>query len=372
MNGISLIDRVTVQFRSATGQTHNAAQHATMLRRYANVVTTSGWIILSILAHSQTFRNACCNLNEPLWEALVSSIHSNSTSLELFFRVRRLDWISPLYKVVSATAPQLLTSFADFCRQIRPFPYALYGKPHSYIVPNNSDSTIRQPQHNNRIQVEIQDSIWTRQHFITDPMALDSSDGPCFGCDRFSCDCNPQSCPKIIHPLVELRQYGNKGVGIRTLQRIKKGDILDEYVGQLLPEDAVTDQSYCFGVDRPTPAGRWRRRPNNNNNNNSTILIDAQEYGNWTRFINASCNPSTTFVTAALGNRLRVMVVATRDIEMFEELTIGYGDGFWLDGPDEIMCECSESNCRYASSKAKERVRMCKLQYDVEMEIDCW
>lgn len=70
--------------------------------------------------------------------------------------------------------------------------------------------------------------------------------------------------------------------------------------------------------------------------------ISAKRFGNWTRFINHSCNASTKFVGIIIGSRHRIMVKAIRDIDMFEELTVDYGSECWK----ERYCECGESCCK--------------------------
>ena len=50
-------------------------------------------------------------------------------------------------------------------------------------------------------------------------------------------------------------------------------------------------------------------------------------------------------------------VFAARDVSAFEELTIDYGDRYWLED-DARMCECSELNCRYSNEEKKEQLKI--------------
>lgn len=59
-------------------------------------------------------------------------------------------------------------------------------------------------------------------------------------------------------------------------------------------------------------------------------------YGNWTRFVNHSCkDQSVAFTEKTIGDRTLPAVVAERDIDMFQELTISYGKHYWLSGREE-------------------------------------
>jgi len=73
-------------------------------------------------------------------------------------------------------------------------------------------------------------------------------------------------------------------------------------------------------------------------------LISSKYMGNWTRYMSHSCEANTKFVTVAIGGRYRVMVVAERDIEIFEEVTVDYGDDYFK-GQQE--CFCGEPRCRF-------------------------
>ncbi|KAL9028700.1 MAG: hypothetical protein Q9196_002969 [Gyalolechia fulgens] len=279
-----------------------------MCRRYAAVATGHGWVMLSILSHSEAFRNACRNLDESSWNKLMQSISHNQLSLELFFKVRGLDWKTPLRQLEQYFSPEALASYLEG-QETGKLPDVCFEKPHSYVVPG-------------------QDGILHRPNYL--------------------------GVPQLDIPSTQ------KGIGVRSLQRIKEGDVLDEYVGEFKYASSVNDATYALELERPLGD---RVRTNN------PVLIDAQVYGNWTRYINASCEPSLKFMPAIIGNKYRMMVVATRDINVFEELTIGYGDDYWL-VLDTRMCECNERRCLYADFKSKEQIRMITGAYADRIDVD--
>ncbi|KAL8691085.1 MAG: hypothetical protein Q9218_003612 [Villophora microphyllina] len=315
--------------------------------RFAAVADTHGWMMLSMLAYSNAFRRACCSFDEPSWNQLLQSIYYNHVSLEMFFKARGLDWKSPL-QYIGKLVPSGTSSMAAYIQSqaARELPAVFHENLHSYVVPNRDRSLCR-PSFQGLLQLGIPYNMYDPNAFEQDPSFCNTKVSTCQSCGSRGCDCEPATCDNVTRPLVELKHCsGNKGTGVRTLQPIRKGEVLDEYVGELKHASAVADLTYALELEHPGSAQVASK---------DAILIDAQLHGNWTRYINASCNPSLKFVPAIVGKRYRMMVVATRDIDVFEELTIGYGDGYWL-GPDAPMCECNESNCRHSDAARKEHV----------------
>lgn len=315
--------------------------------------------MLSILAHSEAFRNACRNSDETSWNKLMQSIGHNRLSLELFFKVRGLDWKTPLNTLEQFIFPDTLSSYFER-QKSGELPAICFERPHSYVVPDK-DKVMHRPNYLGTPHWDIPTCKYDPQIFRQDPSLRISNDSSCYGCSRTSCTCEPSTCENVTKPLVELIQCSaQKGIGVRSLQRIRKGDVLDEYVGIFKYASSVNDATYALELERPLSE---RIRTNN------PVLIDAQIYGNWTRYINASCNPSLKFMPAIIGNKYRMMVVATRDVDIFEELTIGYGDDYWLES-DTRMCECNEQHCLYADRESKEQIRMITGAYADKMDVD--
>ncbi|KAL8894009.1 MAG: hypothetical protein Q9192_004710 [Flavoplaca navasiana] len=334
--------------RAVTVPTSVPSEISHVCRRFASVKLSHGWMIFSILAHSESFRNACRTFDTPLWDQLMHDIGQNHVSLELFFKVRGLDWVTPLRSITHLIPEQELQSYLRLQAK-RELPNVFFQSPHSYVVPGE-DGVLQRPHYQSILHLTISSNTYDTNAFAEDPSTRIQNDGTCENCGRRFCDCEPLACDRITRPLTELIHCSaEKGIGVRTLQRINAGDVLDEYVGQLKRATTVADQTYAMELEG-LPAGHQSR------NDNDPILIDAQVYGNWTRYINASCNPSLKFVPARIGGKHRVMVVAIRDINTFEELTIGYGDDYWL-GSDTKMCECYEETCRHATMAQKEKAR---------------
>ncbi len=298
-------------------------------------------MMLSILANSASFRNNVRQLDDHMWNLLCKCIADNFNSLELFAKARQLDWKTALTK---RDEYQFIIG-PNLGERIPPDTVL---SPHGYIVPEGFSQPERtmdgtQPRidiENNYFQLGV---FYQVPEPIEWPFDLPYPSDPtvakpprsCDICQLDSCSCEPQTCDIVTQPLVELKRYRRKGVGIRALQQIHQGDILAEYVGQIVPKNTrdqrYIDYVYGFLFTRPGYSEPF-------------ALISSKYMGNWTRYMSHSCEASTRFETVAIGGRYRVMVVAERDIEIFEEVTVDYGDDYFK-GQQE--CFCGEVRCRF-------------------------
>jgi SET domain-containing protein len=139
------------------------------------------------------------------------------------------------------------------------------------------------------------------------------------------------------HPLYLVRRSSVHGYGAFATRDIKKGETLDEYLG-----------------DRITHAQADKRYEDHDENDNHTFLfivdkktvIDAGIGGNDARFINHKCDPNCESEI----KKGRVFIVATKAIGKGEELGYDYQIGREKDDPqnvDEIYaCHCGSPKCR--------------------------
>ena len=319
-----------------------AAIKARTSQRFGAFATSHGWMMLSILAHSATFRHSCNALSFEAWFLLSTTIEHNASSIEIFAKLRNLDWETAL-KHIEKQRPSTLT--LDIETALHASMQLTQGSPHSYVVSEKCGRP-RHPSFEGSEQIDVPNNLYYRRNFIgskmpetwpagraypSNPTTRLLAEGPCSSCfANLPCHCDPAICAIVTRPLVEVRDYGIKGVGIRALQRIRKGDILGEYVGLLLPAGDNSDPVYAFDFAR-----------SGHSPDEVQAVISAKDYGNWTRFLNHSCRPSTRFNRMIIGRRHRIMVQAERDIEMFEEITVGYGRGYWT----TRHCLCGEDNC---------------------------
>ncbi|XP_055272584.1 histone-lysine N-methyltransferase NSD3 isoform X3 [Moschus berezovskii] len=159
-------------------------------------------------------------------------------------------------------------------------------------------------------------------------------------------ECHPQVCPagercqnqcftKRLYPDAEVIRTERRGWGLRTKRSIKKGEFVNEYVGELI------DEEEC----------RLRiKRAHENSVTNFYMLtvtkdriIDAGPKGNYSRFMNHSCNPNCETQKWTVNGDVRVGLFALCDIPAGMELTFNYN----LDclGNGRTECHCGADNC---------------------------
>jgi Proteins containing SET domain len=256
-------------------------------QRYVALVTQLGWRLLAICAHSEAFRRACEETDRTQWNMLLEEIWHNRRSIEVFARSRSLEWRAPLLHHRNRSIYETLT---------RPhIDLTVVGHPHHLV--RMMDRSVSCPIFENKLQKHIDCPIFRSRNWPLgrrDPTMRIPADGECDLCySKRVCDCAP---PSLAGCLVEIVQYPRKGFGVRALANFKKDDILDLYLGELRPSNFNGDPIYCL-LQEPKAGHRTRQ-----------ALISSKQYGNWTRFINHSCDPSTAFRRRTIGDRIYVTV----------------------------------------------------------------
>lgn len=294
-------------------------------QRLSLFVSRLGWKLIAICAHAEAFRRACKEAEGLVWSGVVDQIDGNRSSFEIFARTRNLDWRGPL----------LMHSrylFRDLQREFAPYRKLYHEHPHHYV--RTTDRELRWPIYENHRQRHIDGCIFdpndwkgkqNKEGRVVDPTRRCVEDGVCELCFRDGkCACRPDS---HAGQLVELREYPIRGIGVRALANFKKGDILDEFVGLIKPT-GYDDPKYAVTIDS-------KRKPEDG------VFISPKRFGNWTRFLNHSCDAAAEFKRMTVGDRVVITVIATRDIFLFEEITVNYGEDYWA----FRECQCGASSC---------------------------
>lgn len=324
-----------------------------LIIRYGQFAFKHGWMMLSILANSAAFREAARTLDSGRWSTLCDFVCENKNSIEVFAKSRELNWEAALEQ------RQDFDNWILFRNEQYP-DLKPPRHPHHLIVPAGA-GPLKNPRYQGRDQLNILNNrydfadfeshdkphVWPRGvKYPSDPTDLLYKLGMvCSLCSQHDCNCDPNTHPLIIRPLVELIEYDGKGVGIRALQPIKKYKPLGEYVGEILHPRGTKDPegTYALGIQGP------------NDNYETVGIINARHYGNWTRYINHSCDPNTEFATTLIGRKQRTLIKTLRDVGMFEELTVHYGDDYWVHR--NFLCRCGSPDCRFSTLARIEKLR---------------
>ena len=136
-------------------------------------------------------------------------------------------------------------------------------------------------------------------------------------------------------PDLEVRHIGGLlGYGLFTLESLSPGDLVGEYVGVVrrarpgrpLPGGGYSSD-YSWGFPKVRTLGR-------------SLEIDAREAGGVLRFANhaddSSTGPSAEPEHFPLKDRWRIVFIARRTLEAGEEITVDYGEAYWIGGEREL------------------------------------
>lgn len=306
---------------------NDAELHSHQLR-YAEFAKQYGWMALCVCAHTETFNNLA-ESDEISWKAICEKIGENVTSIELYAAYVQLDWCWPANHKVY---PELLGKRH----------YLTLTTRHAISLTNE----VNIPRYNGKKQIDIEESFYENTFGFRGPQTdrIASKDGKCAMCGSPDlCNC---VAPNDRRALVEIGEYPERGIGVRSLRSIKAGEIFGVYLGEM-KRPPLRDTTYVIEQGAPGEGDPSK-----------VCLLDASERGTWTRYINHSCRPAAEFVAAAIGKKRWVAVQAVRNIRMFEEVTVDYGDQYWR-GRE---CLCGEEECRFGGEKeekgkGKERER---------------
>ncbi|KAL0994443.1 hypothetical protein UPYG_G00122350 [Umbra pygmaea] len=159
-------------------------------------------------------------------------------------------------------------------------------------------------------------------------------------------ECHPQVCPAgegCLNQAFTKRQYSQveifrtlaRGWGLRCAHDIKKGEFVNEYVGEVIDEEecrsrirTAQDNDICNFYMLTLDKDR---------------IIDAGPKGNQARFMNHSCQPNCETQKWTVNGDTRVGLFALVDIPAGTELTFNYN--LECLGNGKTVCKCGAPNC---------------------------
>lgn len=335
-----------------------------LLTRCAQFINETSWKMFAICAHSEAFQVASGNLKEENWLGLKELIKRNSRSLEVFARSRKLEWRGCLLVYSHYNLPGLEAELTPDINIAQEHPH------HTVLL---EDGHLRRPVFQGAAQTNIASSFWNPLDFpfrsyTENPSARTPGMGKCSFCgDPNNCQCTIKS---QAGDLVELFEYSGKGIGIRSLSYFKKGEWIAEYTGVLAPVSPFGGRTIdlnktfeAFELVKPAPITRWPAKlieavygltqvaqDSKTGKWYSPASIFPHQFGNWTRFINHSCQPNVNFYYLVLGDRVITVIYAAQDVSIFEEITVDYGEGYWRSRP-HLSCHCGHPNCYQPAAK---------------------
>jgi hypothetical protein len=151
-------------------------------------------------------------------------------------------------------------------------------------------------------------------------------------------DCGNRALSKRQFVKCRPQREPGKGWGLVALQSIQKGQLVHEYVGEIIDEKEKERRLTEWNVEHPNDPNFYIMALG------TGYYVDARVHGNQSRFINHSCDPNTRVATINVKGTLRNGIYATRDIKSGEFLCYDYH--FDTKNGDMFICRCGSVNCR--------------------------
>ncbi|XP_058853155.1 histone-lysine N-methyltransferase, H3 lysine-36 specific-like isoform X2 [Acipenser ruthenus] len=147
--------------------------------------------------------------------------------------------------------------------------------------------------------------------------------------------CQNQSFTKRLYPELEIFRTLARGWGLRCKSDLKKGEFVNEYVGEVIDEEECRARIkhaqeldifnfYMLTLDKDR-------------------VIDAGPKGNHSRFMNHSCQPNCETQKWTVNGDTRVGLFALAEIPSGTELTFNYN--LECLGNGKTVCKCGSPNC---------------------------
>ncbi|KAF9234705.1 hypothetical protein BU15DRAFT_52303, partial [Melanogaster broomeanus] len=188
------------------------------------------------------------------------------------------------------------------------------------------------------IDADILPATWPGSPFVYDHKGiLQRPDCPIFECNQF-CSCD-EDCPNRVVQNgrkwpVHIIKTMHKGWGVFAGgKKIPRGSYLGIYAGELLTEQEgekrgkyydIYGRTYLFSID----FHHLQLGMENPDDWDNLYVVDAYHAGNFTRFLNHSCDPNCKifpcYVNDADVEKPMLAVFTIRDVEPWEELCFSY------------------------------------------------
>lgn len=168
-----------------------------------------------------------------------------------------------------------------------------------------------------------------------------------------ACKCNRKLCQNNViqrgsQVKVSLIRTKSRGWGVRAEENLKRGTFVGVYSGELVSAKSSSqrqDDTYFFNLSGSETLSV--------EDSNDQYVCDAKFYGNFTRFINHSCEANVVGIRSFTAHHDRrfpyIAFFTNQDIPERCELTLNYGDNYWLvkSKRDGIYCLCKRPTCKF-------------------------
>jgi hypothetical protein len=151
-------------------------------------------------------------------------------------------------------------------------------------------------------------------------------------------DCGNRQISSRKYAKVQPFMEYERGWGLRVVQPVAKGDLILEYIGEVI-DQATTDRRM---------ADQRKFTPNDHDfyvmQLENGVFVDGKFKGNHSRFINHSCDPNCELVPTLVRGRMRIGIFAIKDIE--RDAALSYDYQFETSEAQVFKCCCGAPKCR--------------------------
>nr|CDS34145.1 histone lysine N methyltransferase H3 lysine 36 [Hymenolepis microstoma] len=167
-----------------------------------------------------------------------------------------------------------------------------------------------------------------------------------------SCDCGNKKFSKGPAK-VQIFLTTNKGVGLKVLEDVHEGNFVIEYIGEVIDAAGEANRRLSKAVAECSREGSKAISTDLLRGTyllqfTPDLVIDAERFGNYARFINHSCEPNAKPKVVNVDGTLRLCIVALRKLKANEEVTIDYCASNLLDAYfllPTTVCVCDKPKC---------------------------
>lgn len=136
----------------------------------------------------------------------------------------------------------------------------------------------------------------------------------------------------------QIFREGGCGWGLRTLENVRKGQLVFEYVGEVIDDDILELRLQEHARERPNDHNMYVMELE------SGYYLDARTKGNASRFINHSCAPNCELQKWNVKGFTRIGIMAITDISAGTPLSYDYQ--FATNEEGKFKCHCGAPTCR--------------------------
>ena len=167
--------------------------------------------------------------------------------------------------------------------------------------------------------------------------ASTSSDSNCPlgpGCGNRRLQNQQWACVDLLEP----KNTGGKGWGLVATAGLRRGDLVIEYVGEVITTSNNNRRLVDHRRKRPDDASMYSVAMGGG------LFVDARRKGNLARFVNHSCDPNCVLHKWDVMGLTRIAVVALKDIQSGTELCVDYQ--LSTNEAGYFQCYCGARHCR--------------------------